>query len=129
MYLTVLFGSFAVGSPIWGAVSARLGISNSLLLAGALVCCGALMALLFPLTREIGKDFRPANLPPPEEMNAARRDWAPYFISGDGRAEADFARLMRDQLRRQRLRNGATRWTLVRKEAAQSAPDPSTKNR
>lgn len=120
MYLTVLFGSFAVGSPIWGAVSARLGISNSLLLAGALVCCGALMALLFPLTREIGKDFRPANLPPPEELKAAGEIGVHISYPVMAEREADFARLMSDQLRRQRLRNGATRWALVRKEAAAS---------
>jgi MFS family permease len=122
MYMTVLFGSFAVGSPIWGSVTQRLGISNSLLIAGTLVCVGSLLVLVFPLTREIGWDFRPANLPPLEPVDAvsdtALSMHTTYPV--DRARTAEFARLMRDGLRRQRLRNGATQWRLTRREAGET---------
>jgi hypothetical protein len=88
-----------------------------LLIAGVLVCVGALMALLFPLTKEVGRDFRPANLPAPEEMNAAGEIGLHISYPVESARERDFERFMRDHLRRQRLRNGAIRWDLVRKDA------------
>jgi MFS family permease len=115
MYMTVLFGSFAVGSPIWGAFSSRIGISGALLIAGALVCLGSLLAIPFPLTRAKGHDFTPAARPAPSaDARPAGDGSVEVAIDYDvPRAKAgDFLRHMHHEIRRQRLRNGAVRWRL-----------------
>ena len=117
MYMTVLFGSFAVGSPIWGTISSKLDIHNALLISGSLVAIGSLLAIPFPLTRARGHDFGPANRPAP----AAAADDA---LAGAGmlamtvaypvdRARLqDFVRHMHRDVRPQRFRNGAANWHL-----------------
>jgi hypothetical protein len=123
MYMTVLFGSFALGSPIWGAVASRVGISNALLIAGGLVCLGSLLALPFPLTRARGHDFTPAGrpAPSPDARPAAESGLLEVAIdySVDRARAGDFVRLMHHEIRRQRLRNGATRWHLKHDKQAE----------
>jgi MFS family permease len=124
MYMTILFGSFAVGSPIWGAIASRLQIHNALLIAGFLVAVGSLLALPFPLTRAKGQDFGPANRPaptdaPPADAAVGLEMVLAYSVE---RARGDeFVRLMQHDVRRQRLRNGATRWQLTPREGDESS--------
>ncbi|HSI33335.1 MAG: MFS transporter [Phycisphaerae bacterium] len=96
MYMTVLFGSFAVGSPIWGGLASSLqeahnksriadvvaaggdpksvdtkdgfGISMAALTAGSLIILGLLLVKRFPLSRAVGQDFAPANRPAPPDL-------------------------------------------------------------
>jgi MFS family permease len=116
MYMTVLFGSFAVGSPIWGSVSSHFGISNALLIAGGLVCLGALLAIPFPLTRARGHDFGLTGRPAPAADGAASVAGGMFEMvvryAVDHSRAHDFARLMRHELRAQRFRNGAMTWRL-----------------
>jgi hypothetical protein len=118
MYMTVLFGSFAVGSPIWGAVSSKLGIANSLLISGALVALGSVLAIPFPLTRARGHDFGGANGPAPEGTpeHTGWLEMVLHYKVGHEAKEA-FMRAMHREVRAQRLRNGATRWRLKEHEA------------
>jgi MFS family permease len=122
MYMTVLFGSFAVGSPIWGAVSSKLGIANSLLISGALVAVGALLAIPFPLTRARGHDFGLANRPapgePPPDLEAMEMVLT-YQV--DRHSVDEFTQKMHQHVRGQRLRNGATGWRLIAAEPDEDA--------
>jgi MFS family permease len=65
-YLTVLFGSFALGSAIWGHVTAHFttetypGISTSLLLGGISMAAFLILAKWFPLTLNEGLDLTAA---------------------------------------------------------------------
>jgi hypothetical protein len=120
MYMTILFGSFAVGSPIWGSIASRVGISQALLIAGGLVALGSLLAIPFPLTRAKGHDFGLANHPAPTDAppGPAGLEMALAYTVRRERAD-EFARVMRSGVRAQRLRNGATRWHLSRKETAE----------
>ncbi|HYE21643.1 MAG TPA: MFS transporter [Tepidisphaeraceae bacterium] len=129
MYMTVLFGSFAVGSPIWGRVASEVGISNASLIAGSLIIVGLLLVKPFPLTRAAGQDFAPANRPAPPDLagDDAALARAPLeavieYRVPVGRAE-EFVRLMRRDVRLARRRNGATRWRLERRRAAAGEPE------
>ncbi|MDB5319800.1 MAG: major facilitator transpoter, partial [Phycisphaerales bacterium] len=118
MYMTVLFGSFAVGSPIWGKVSTAVGISNASFIAGCLVALGSLLAIPFPLTRAKGQDFGPANRPAPADAPPGPADLEMVLAYPVERARAgEFERVMHGNVRPQRLRNGATRWVLAPSEA------------
>jgi hypothetical protein len=122
MYMTVLFGSFAVGSPIWGTVSSKMGISTSLLIAGALVALGSVLAIPFPLTRAKGHDFGPVNRPAPEaapEHTGGLEMVLHYKVGHE--AKEEFTRAMHREVRAQRLRNGATRWRLQQHEQVESS--------
>jgi hypothetical protein len=121
MYMTVLFGSFAVGSPIWGRVATKVGISNASLIAGALVVAGVLLAKFFPLTRARGMDFTPAGRPAPVAP-VTLAPGSPLVVvheyrvrSGDDAERA--LHLLHHDVRRIRQRNGATAWQLRRAEA------------
>jgi len=130
MYMTVLFGSFAVGSPIWGTVSSKMGISTSLLIAGALVALGSVLAIPFPLTRAHGHDFGPANRPAPEAPeHTGGLEMVLHYTVGHESKEA-FTRAMHREVRAQRLRNGATRWRLQQhgqgeQSSSSSSPSPN----
>lgn len=120
MYMTVLFGSFAVGSPIWGKVASVYGISRASLVAGSLIIAGLLLNKFFPLTRGMGKDHGPANRPALSDapMSGTIEMIAEYRI--DRARAAEFLRFMRTNIRRQRLRNGGIVWNLSHREDAAS---------
>jgi MFS family permease len=59
-YLTVLFGSFALGGAIWGHVTTYTSIHMSLLCGGVSMLCLLVLAIWFPLTLNAGKDLSPA---------------------------------------------------------------------
>jgi hypothetical protein len=127
MYMTVLFGSFAVGSPIWGSVSTKVGISNALLISGALVVLGSLLAMPFPLTRARGHDFGPANHPAPDGAAPGPANLEMVLAYPVERARAgEFAKAMHDNVRPQRLRNGATQWNLAARDDAGEASSNGT---
>jgi MFS family permease len=119
MYTTILFGSFAVGSPIWGAVTSRFQINTALLISGALVVLGSLLAIPFPLTRARGHDFGPANHPAPGDAPPGPANLEMVLAYPIERARAEeFATIMRHNVRPQRLRNGATQWKLAPRDDA-----------
>jgi hypothetical protein len=62
-YLTVLFGSFTVGSRLWGAVTTHSSIGTSLFLAGLSMALLLSLAYWFPLTLNEGHDLSPAYAP------------------------------------------------------------------
>jgi MFS family permease len=62
-YLTVLFGSFAIGGALWGKVSTQTSIHTSLLLGGTSMALLLTLAYAFPLTLNEGLNLAPAFKP------------------------------------------------------------------
>lgn len=120
-YLTVLFGSFAVGGFLWGKVTHAHGIHVTLLAGGVSMLCFLTLAIWFPLTINEGKDLSPAHTEPPVDQFGKKPEGAGKVQVGvryrlpSHRVEG-FKDVMRD-LRLIRLRNGATRWELEPGEA------------
>jgi MFS family permease len=65
-YLTVLFGSFAIGGAIWGRVTTHfsypdhVGINTSLFIGGLSMAVLLILAIWYPLTINEGLDLSPA---------------------------------------------------------------------
>jgi MFS family permease len=141
-YLTVLFGSFAVGGAIWGRVATHWNIETALFIGGLSMGVMLLLAYWFPLTLNEGLDLGPA-YQPGEEPAAGGSLVLPSVIrstpSGGGHGGSrvlDYAgpgpagpvqvtveyQVDRDrreefltlmrQMAEQRRRNGASRWEL-----------------
>jgi MFS family permease len=115
-YLTVLFGSFALGAKIWGVVTTHTSIHVSLLWGGISMIAMLTLAKWFPLTLNEGKDLGPAYPAPPEELmglqpagEGAVRLAVRYRVPADRRAGFDS---VLHHLRHVRLRNGAAAWRM-----------------
>lgn len=119
-YLTVLFGSFAIGGALWGRVTTHASIHVTLLLGGVSMAAFLLLAFWYPLTLNEGIDLSPADA---AALKAAGPDLpaqidpaaGPIDVSVDYEVHPDkvreFAALQR-RLREVRRRCGAARWTL-----------------
>ncbi|HEY2585316.1 MAG TPA: MFS transporter [Tepidisphaeraceae bacterium] len=113
-YLTVLFGSFAVGAALWGKVTMHHGIHVTLLAGGISMLAFLTLAIWFPLTVNEGKDLTPAFAAPPQDRIGQKPE-------GEGRVRLTnryrfpahrhegFKDLLHD-LKLTRLRNGAHYW-------------------
>lgn len=119
-YLLVFMGSQAVGSFIWGALSAPLGVTATLIAAAALmVLVGASVAVL-PLRRETGLLDRsilplctgtPTLIFDPEPEDGPVTVTVTYHVTEEKSAE--FLQHMR-LLEKSRSRTGASYWRLDR---------------
>jgi MFS family permease len=121
-YLTVLFGSFALGGAIWGHWTKSHGIHATLLTGGILMLAFLVLAKWFPLTLNEGKDLGPAFKAPPEELFGEKPQ-------GEGAVQIavkyrvpthrhqGFTDILHD-IRHARLRNGASTWRLERSAIA-----------
>ena len=126
-YLTVLFGSFAIGGSIWGHVTDATGrhplpwlgggIHASLLLGGLSMLALLTLAIWFPLTLNEGKDLTAAysGRPPADALGPEPAAGGPIRVAIRYRVPAHrreaFKGLLND-LRLTRIRNGARRWSL-----------------
>ena len=116
MYVLVLWGSFAMGSAVFGRIATAGGPRTALLWAGIGVVAGTLAILWLRLVPKTTEDYSPAKRPPiPDPDNLAALQTGPvslaimYQVSSS--QTNDFRALMQE-LRRQRLRNGASHWHL-----------------
>jgi predicted MFS family arabinose efflux permease len=136
-YLTVLFGSFTIGSILWGRVTTQTSISTALLLGGVSMAALLVLAVWFPLTLNEGLDLSPAaaaavgaqptgpDIAPPIDPNAGPippdvtgpLDFAVEYRVPPHRAD-EFHSLMH-RVRQQRRRSGAARWRLERIEESE----------
>lgn len=116
-YLTVLFGSFAIGAKIWGIVTTNSSIHTSLLWGGISMLAALALAPLFPLTLNEGKDLSPGYPgPPSDELLGPRpQQSGPIKVCIQYKVPAHrahgFTGLLHD-LRLVRLRNGVRRWRM-----------------
>jgi len=121
-YLTVLFGSFAVGALLWGKFTHAHGIHATLLAGGISMLAFLTLAIWFPLTINEGKDLAPAYAEPPADRFGEKpQGTGPVRVGVRYRVPSHrtegFRDVMRD-LRLIRLRNGASRWELEPGEAS-----------
>lgn len=113
-YLTVLFGSFALGAAVWGPFTKAHGIQSTLLAGGISMLVLLGLAYWFPLTLNEGKDLSPAYKEPPVDQFGAKPEGSgPVRVRVRYRMpthrSSGFREVLHD-LRLIRLRNGARRW-------------------
>ncbi|MBP6901565.1 MAG: MFS transporter [Burkholderiaceae bacterium] len=117
LHVLSALGPFALGSALWGAVSALLGLQATLLLATALVWLGLLLARRFPLrmsgetevTQVAFEDLLVKHQPPPEA--------GPVAVEFSYRLKPEAVdQFLADvqQLKAPRHRDGATFWRIYR---------------
>jgi MFS family permease len=118
IYLTVFFGSQALGAVAWGAIAVPFGLRATFLIAAAVMAAGAATYRVWQLIDTSALDRSPAAFwPEPQLALAADPDDGPvvvrtvYTIEPD--LEEHFLRAMA-RVRRSRLRTGATQWGLFR---------------
>ncbi len=117
VYLTVLFGSQAIGAVLWGVAAAPQGVLPAFLIAAALMVAGAATIRIWPLIDTRGMDRRTVTRSEPQLAVPADAEQGPivvrvtYTISPD--REAAFVEAM-VRVRLSRLRTGATQWGLFR---------------
>ena len=121
-YLTVLFGSFALGGVVWGHVTHAKGIHVSLLAGGISMLVMLVLAVWFPLTLNEGKDLAPAYKAPPEDLlGPATETPNPIEVAVRYRVPehraSGLADVLRHDVRAARLRSGARRWRIEARPA------------
>ncbi|MGA8014864.1 MAG: MFS transporter [Candidatus Dormiibacterota bacterium] len=116
VYLTVMFGSQALGAVLWGVVAVPLSLVWTFVLAAGLLVAGAASIRLWPLYDTSGMDRsavvfwpEPVLTVEPAPGSGPVLVMTTYTIAPE-RQEL-FLRLMA-HVRRSRLRTGATRWSL-----------------
>lgn len=115
---SVLFGSIALGSWVWGELAGSFGISVSLLASAVVLAGSSLVGLVLPM-----RDFDALGLEPharmavPDTKIDIRPNSGPIITTVEYRIQeedlAAFFELM-ERRKRQRSRDGARRWTLTR---------------
>ncbi len=115
-YLLVFQGGMAVGSILWGALATRMGVRAALLVAVFGLIAGLMLITRYRLAGGEKIDLRPSlHWPEPMTSVELQPEAGPvlveveYFIESE-RAQ-DFIKAM-DDVRRERLRDGALRWEL-----------------
>lgn len=121
-YLTVLFGSFALGGAIWGRVTTHTSISTALLLGGVSMTLLLSLAYWFPLTLNEGLDLAPVHTGAPQDvLDLKPAESGPVRVAVRYRVPAYRAEGLWDvlhDLRLTRLRSGARRWELQNENEA-----------
>ena len=116
VYLIVFQGGMAVGSILWGALATRMGIRAALLFAVFGLIAGLMLITRYRLAEGEKIDLTPSlHWPEPRMIVGLQPEGGPvlveveYFIELDRAHE--FTKAM-DDVRRERLRDGAMRWGL-----------------
>jgi MFS family permease len=118
VYLTVLFGSQAIGAVVWGALAGPLSLVTTFLVAAGVLLVAAATIPFLPIHDTRGMDRRAVEFwPEPRVALQLAADSGPvavqtiYTITPEN--EESFLHLM-TQVRLSKLRTGATRWRLYR---------------
>jgi MFS family permease len=112
LFHTFIIGGLAIGSFLWGLVATGIGLSTSMLVAGALMMGSALLGLAMPLCRHEGESLEPTRSLPDDYkkqiIEFSGRGRVVVFVTYrvDEKDTEAFLRAMRD-LRDLRRRNGA----------------------
>lgn len=118
LYVVTIMGSQTAGALLWGLLANRFGLQPAVLASAVVVLVGVGAGLLWRVPETGHLDPQPAvywtdpQLAISPEPNTGPVLVAVHFTVAPER-EADFLQAM-DQLRRSRLRTGATRWELYR---------------
>ena len=118
MHTLCALGSFALGSALWGAVSAIVGLPITLCVAAACMAAGVLLARPFPL--RMGEATEVTQATPWEELFIAREpdpEAGPVAVEIGYRIRPEDAQAFLEavtQLKAPRRRDGATFWRVYR---------------
>jgi MFS family permease len=117
-FLTVLFGSQALGAVLWGGLAERLGLVPTFLVAAGVMLVGAVTVRAWPLIETAGMDRTVATVwPQPRLAYETEPDQGPVVVQNTytiaPEHEEEFLRAM-PRIRLSRLRTGATWWGLFR---------------
>jgi MFS family permease len=118
-YILVFMGTMAIGSYLWGLVAEAIGSSAALAVTGGLLLLVGASVRLWPLLPQTGRIDRTIDLswPVPTLVFEPRPTDGPVTVMVTYRVVqqniSEFERAMQD-VRRSRLRTGATRWRLYR---------------
>jgi quinol monooxygenase YgiN len=123
-YLLVFQGGLALGSVLWGAIAARAGTRQALIIAAAALVGGLPATIRWPMTAGVTLDLRPSlHWPEPRIEIEPQADEGPVLVTVEYRVDPghgnDFATAMH-ALGRVRRRDGAIQWGVFR-----DAADPS----
>jgi MFS family permease len=119
VYLLVFMGTQALGSFVWGLVASHVGLTQALLLSGALLVGTALSVRVLPLRASTGTLPRGVSTawPTPTVVFEAQADDGPVVIVNTYRVRTDvldeFERAM-SAVGRARRRTGGYSWGLYR---------------
>jgi MFS family permease len=116
LYLLAFQGGTAVGSMLWGAVAARVGIPAALVCAALGLMAGLAVVTRYRLAGGEPLDLTPSlHWPEPHVVVEPRPEDGPVLVLVEYLIQTershDFAAAMRE-LRGERLRDGAMRWEL-----------------
>ena len=121
VYLSVLFGSQALGAVLWGVVAAPKGVVPAFLVAAGLMLAGAATTRLWPLIDTTGMDRSTVARTEPQLAFDTTPDQGPVVVSITytiaTERELEFLQAM-SRVRLSRLRTGATQWGLFREGEA-----------
>ena len=114
IFLTVVFGSMAVGSFAWGYVASRIGLPATFLFAAAGAVAGVPLSWSWRLQTAEGMDLSPSlHYPSVHLMHEVEDDSGPVLITLRYRLAGDDPEPFLDaieELGRQRRRDGAYAW-------------------
>ncbi|MGO9883568.1 MAG: MFS transporter [Solirubrobacteraceae bacterium] len=117
VYQMVLFGAQGLGAVVWGVVADSFGLTDTFLVAAALMALGAASVRVWPLVDTESMDRSAVVRPDPTLAFETAADVGPVVVrttySIPAERELDFVRAM-VLVRRSRLRTGATQWGLFR---------------
>jgi MFS family permease len=117
-HLVVFFGAMTLGAAVWGRLASAETPATALTAAAALMALGTLLTPFFRLVGDAAANLAPAlHWPAPIGPPAEEDDLGPVVVLIEYRVPADAADAFVDAMlpmRRIRLRDGATSWTLVR---------------
>jgi MFS family permease len=118
LYQAILFGSQAVGAAVWGFVADAVGLEAAFIAAAAVMSASAASIAFWPLldTSQMNRDIvstwpEPLLAFEPDLESGPIAVMMTYTVAHED--EQRFIRAM-DNVRRSRLRTGATRWRLYR---------------
>lgn len=118
IYQTFVFGGNALGSFMWGEVAGSFGTSTALICAAAMMAAGASLGLYFKIREPDGSGLEPQSdwKPPIPKVDMVHKS-GPIMTTITYRIREEdipaFLEGMREK-RRNRIRDGAVRWTLSR---------------
>lgn len=118
VYQTMIFGGNALGSMLWGALAGWPGLSAALIVPASLMGLGVLLTPLFRIQERSGAalDHSPYRISPEPSLALAQHD-GPIIATLHYRIDnVDIPAFLAAMAmkRRNRLRDGATRWSLTR---------------
>lgn len=116
----IFFGCFAAGSLIWGLTAKQIGIPSALVCAGVGMAVQLALLSRYRINGASNVKLKPLGYPLPETSQEVKPEAGPVMVTVEHRIKEsdvrDFENVMKE-VRRIRLRDGATEWWLFQDTA------------